>query len=586
MGTLKGYGRPPWGSNPRRRITSGSRPVCGGWLRSRTVTVATHLDGVGLRAVVTGFRDALVDHREVLNLLNVYPVPDGDTGTNMSMTAQAAVTALEELEAPVADSLVAVTGAVAHGSLMGARGNSGVILSQVLRALCGVVGEADRIDGRVLADGLAAASEAAYGAVGQPVEGTILTVVRESSEAAVAAADSGADLLPVAEAARVRAGDSLARTPDLLPVLAEAGVVDAGASGYVLFLDAVLTVADGRPLPDPPETPVAAAPLAVDRAAAGHGLDGGRYEVMFFLDAPDDTVPGFKDAWGELGDSVVVVGGDGVWNCHVHTDDIGAAVEAGIAVGRPHRIRVSDLVEEAEEQAWVREQVISGVDEPAGDPVACAVVAVANGPGIVEIFRSLGVRRVVAGGQSMNPSTADLLAAVEAVPAGHVVILPNNGNIVAVAEQVDAQTDKTVRVVRTKSITEGFASLLEYDPEGTADGNLELMGEAASVVVAAEVTVAVRDSGSDAGDITTGDHLGLSDGKVRVIAGSLLEAVTRLLDELLDDDHELVTLIAGDEADELTTASIVAHVEESHPHVEVEVHDGGQPLYPYFVGIE
>ncbi|HBM56046.1 MAG TPA: hypothetical protein DD388_05400, partial [Acidimicrobiaceae bacterium] len=158
------------------------------------------------------------------------------------------------------------------------------------------------------------------------------------------------------------------------------------------------------------------------------------------------------------------------WNCHVHTDDIGAAVEAGIAVGRPHRIRISDLLEEAEEQAWVREQI--GGDEPEGEPVSCAVVAVANGPGIVEIFRSLGVHRVVAGGQSMNPSTADLLAAVEAVPAGHVVILPNNGNIVAVAEQVDAQTDKTVRVVRTKSITEGFSSLLEYDPEGTADANL------------------------------------------------------------------------------------------------------------------
>ena len=550
------------------------------------MTAATHLDAAGLRAVMTGFRDALFGHREALNLLNVYPVPDGDTGTNMSMTAQAAVTALEELDAPDGDDLTAVTGAVAHGSLMGARGNSGVILSQVLRALCGVVGDAGHIDGRVLADGLAAASEAAYGAVGQPVEGTILTVVRESSEAAVAAADAGADLLPVAEAARERAGESLARTPDLLPVLAEAGVVDAGASGYVLFLDAVLTVADGRPLPEPPETPTAAAPLAVDRGAVGHGLDGGRYEVMFFLDAPDDTVPGFKDAWGELGDSVVVVGGDGVWNCHVHTDDIGAAVEAGIAVGRPHRIRVSDLLEEAEEQAWVREQIASGADDPEGEPVPCAVVVVANGPGIVEIFRSLGVHRVVAGGQSMNPSTADLLAAVEAVPAEHVIILPNNGNIVAVAEQVDAQTDKTVRVVRTKSITEGFASLLEYDPEGTADGNLGLMGEAASAVVAAEVTVAVRDSGSDAGDIATGDHLGLAGGKVRVIADSLLEAATRLIDDLLDDDHELVTLIAGDGADEVTTALVVAHVEESHPHVEVEVHQGGQPLYPYFVGIE
>ena len=495
------------------------RPAGDGY--ARCVTVATHLDAVGLRAVVIGFRDALVDHREALNLLNVFPVPDGDTGTNMSMTAQAAVSALEELAAPD-DDLGAVTGAVAHGSLMGARGNSGVILSQVLRALCGVVGEAGHIDGRVLADGLAAASEAAYGAVGQPVEGTILTVVRESSEAAVVAADMGADLLPVAEAARERAGDSLARTPDLLPVLAEAGVVDAGASGYVLFLAAVLTVADGRPLPAPPEVSMAAAPLAVDREAAGLGLDGGRYEVMFFLDAADDTVPGFKDAWGELGDSVVVVGGDGVWNCHVHTDDIGAAVEAGIAVGRPHRIRISDLLEEAEEQAWVREQ-IAGADEPEGEPVPCAV----------------------AGGQAMNPSTADLLAAGEAVPAGHVIILPNNGNIVAVAEQVDAQTDKTVRVVRTKSITEGFSSLLEYDPEGTADANLGLMGEAAAAVVAAEVTVAVRDSGSEAGDIATGDHLGLSGGKVRVIASSLLAATTRLLDELLDGDHALVTLIAG-----------------------------------------
>ncbi len=497
------------------------------------MTVATTLDAAGLRAVVTGFHEALRGHREVLNLLNVYPVPDGDTGTNMSMTAQAAVNALADLEDGAADDLAAVTGAVAHGSLMGARGNSGVILSQVLRALCGVVGEAGRVDGRILADGLAAASTAAYDAVGSPVEGTILTVVRESSEAAVVVADDGADLLSVAEAARERAGDALERTPDMLPVLAEAGVVDAGGSGYLLLLDAVLTAADGRPLPEP-----------------------------------------------------VVVGGDGVWNCHVHTDDIGAVVEAGIAVGRPHGIRVSDLLEEAEEQAWVREQIASGAGEPAGEPVPCAVVAVANGPGIVEIFRSLGVHRVVAGGQSMNPSPAALLAAVEAVPADEVVVLPNNGNIVAVAEQVDEQTAKVVRVVPTKSITEGFASLLEYDPEGTADANRDLMGEAAGNVVAAEVTVAVRDSGSDAGDIATGDHLGLSGGKVRVIAGSLIEAASRLLDDLLDDDHELVTLIAGEDADEASTAAVVAHVAEHHGHVDVEVHEGGQPLYPYFVGIE
>jgi len=546
------------------------------------VSTATVLDAVGLRAVMSGFRDALSSHREALNLLNVYPVPDGDTGTNMSMTVESVVAAFDGLADDA--ELAEVTGAVAHGSLMGARGNSGVILSQVLRALSGVIGEAGRIDGQVVADGLVAASEAAYGAVMNPVEGTILTVVRESSEAAATAAAADADLVAVGEAALTRGHEALARTPEMLPVLAEAGVVDAGGCGFLLFLDALLTAADGRPLPDPPKTPVAAAP---DPAAMAHTeatLEGPRYEVMYFLDAPDDAVPGFKEAWAALGDSIVVVGGDGVWNCHVHTDDIGAAIEAGIAVGRPHRIRVSDLFEEAEEQAWVREQM-AGDDGPVGDPVPCAVVAVANGPGIVDIFRSLGVRRVVAGGQSMNPSTEQLLAAVESVPADEVVILPNNGNIIAVAEQVDGHTDKTVRVVRTRGITEGFASLLEYDPEGTADANLEGMTAAATAVVAGEVTVAVRDSGSDAGDITEGDHLGLSGGRVRVIASSLFSAVTDLIGQLVDD-HELVTLIAGADADEATTAAVVAWVEAEYPDVEVEVHDGGQPLYPYFLGVE
>jgi hypothetical protein len=308
---------------------------------------------------------------------------------------------------------------------------------------------------------------------------------------------------------------------------------------------------------------------------------------MFFLDAADGSIQAFREAWAALGDSIVVVGGDGVWNCHVHTDDIGGAVEAGIHVGRPYRIRVTDLFEEVEEQAWVRDQMSADADaEDVGEPVPCAVVAVSNGAGIRDIFRSLGVRRVVAGGQSMNPSTADLLAAVEAVPADEVLILPNNGNIIAVAEQVDAQTSKTVRVVPTRGITEGFASLLEYDPRGTADGNLVGMAAAATAVVAGEVTVAVRDSGSDAGEISEGDHLGLSGGKVRVVAGSAFDATTGLLARMVDDSHEIVTLITGEDAAEATTAAIVSWLEAEHPGVEVEVHEGGQPLYPYFLGVE
>ena len=544
--------------------------------------IVESLDAVALRSLMGTFLEALTTHREALNLLNVYPVPDGDTGSNMTMTAESVVAELEGLADP--PGMEEVAAAISHGSLMGARGNSGVILSQVLRGLSGVFAEAQTVDGRALADGLAAASSAAYAAVMTPVEGTILTVVRESADAAVVVADTGADLLAVALEARSVGGESLARTPDLLQVLADAGVVDAGGSGFLLFLDAVLTAVDGRPLPDPPELVATVGAVRPDDHRTD-GPEGTRYEVMFFLDAPDGSIQDFREAWAALGDSIVVVGGDGVWNCHVHTDDIGAAIEAGIDVGRPHRIRVTDLYEEVEEQAWVRDQIATDAED-VGEPVACAVVAVSNGSGIRDIFRSLGVRRVVAGGQSMNPSTADLLAAIEAVPADEVLILPNNGNIIAVAEQVDAQTSKTVRVVPTRGITEGFSALLEYDPRGTADGNLVGMATAAAAVVAGEVTVAVRDSGSDVGEISEGDHLGLTGGKVRVVAGSAFDAATGLLAQMVDDSHEIVTLIAGRDAAEATTAAIVSWLGAEYPDVEVEVHEGGQPLYPYFLGVE
>jgi len=546
------------------------------------VTITSHLEAKELRHFMNQFFAALVAHREALNMLNVYPVPDGDTGTNMSMTAESVVNALKEI--PEEAEITEVTSSIAHGSLMGARGNSGVILSQVLRAFSSEVGSSGVLDASSAAKGLSEAAKAAYGAVMTPVEGTILTVVRESAEAAKETHEGGGDLLTVVEAALERGKDALARTPEMLPVLAEAGVVDAGGSGYLLLLDALLNVLDGRPLPEAPEVSASSA-MSFHSEASESLIEGPRYEVMYFLEANDEQIPSFKEAWSELGDSIVVVGGDRTWNCHVHTDDVGAAIEAGIEIGRPYKIRVSDLLEEAEEQAWVREQIAGDQEDSAGPPVPCAVVAVANGVGIVDIFRSLGVQKVIVGGQSMNPSTEQLLDAVEAVPADEVVILPNNGNIIPVAEQVNEQTSKTVRVIRTKGITEGFASLLEYDPQGTAEENLEGMTAAASQVVAGEVTIAVRDSGSDAGDISEGDYLGLSEGKVKVITDSLFKAVTQLIGQLVDG-HELVTLIAGAEAEDSITEEIVSWVEKEHPMVEVETHFGGQPLYPYFLGIE
>ncbi|MEE2768959.1 MAG: DAK2 domain-containing protein [Actinomycetota bacterium] len=541
----------------------------------------TSLDAADLRGVMASFRDALRSHREALNSLNVYPVPDGDTGSNMTATLESVMAELDGVD--LDSGIDAVAGAIAHGSLMGARGNSGVILSQILRGLTSVLDSAG-VDGRIVADGMAAASTAAYAAVGAPVEGTILTVVREASAAAVKAADAGASLLAVAEAAREVGGQSLERTPELLPVLAEAGVVDAGGYGFVLFLDALLTVVDGRPLPEPPGVLEEVVTRRPDNHQQGVS-DSTRYEVMYLLDAPEERVPDFRTAWDSIGDSVVVVGGDGLWNCHVHTNDIGAAIEAGIAAGRPHQIRVTDLFEEVAEQAWVREQ-LGGLAEDPGDPIRCAVVAVANGDGVGNIFRSLGVRLVVAGGQSMNPSTADLLEAVESVQADEVIVLPNNPNIIAVAKQVDAQTNKMVQVVGTSNVAEGFAALLSYDPDAPLDDNLVAMLGSAEAVTSGEVTVAVRDASSDAGVITEGDHLGLSGGRVHVIAASLADATTGLLDQLLAGEHELVTLIAGADADQEVTNEVVGWLRTEHPSVEVEVHHGGQPLYPYYVGIE
>jgi DAK2 domain fusion protein YloV len=549
-----------------------------------------------LRAVVDAFRTALQSHRDAINRLNVYPVPDGDTGTNMALTIESVAQELASVEeAGDGDDRAAVCRAIAHGSLMGARGNSGVILSQILRGLSDVLREPDHDDAGAVAAALGAASKAAYGAVMRPVEGTILTVVRAAAEAAEDEASRTESLVAVVEAARAGAADALARTPELLDVLAVAGVVDAGGTGLVLLFDAMLHVIDGRPLPDPPAGrggPVAVAQgREANGARAGEGDVGDlRYEVMYFLEAPDGAIPAFKDVWAGIGDSIVVVGGDGIWNCHIHTDDIGAAIEAAIDCGRPRSIRVTDLVEQMEEERWVREGVAAGgglETPPHVDlPVPTAVVAVATGEGVRRIFYSLGVQQIVAGGQSMNPSTAQLLAAVEAAPAQQVVILPNNKNIVPVAEQVDDLTAKSVRVVPTRGVAEGFAALMAYDPEASVDSNADGMAAAAEHVLAGEVTRAVRDSTCDIGPIAAGDWLGVAGDGIRAIDATVAGACTALLDALLEGSHEIVTVIEGEGSSAADTRRITEWLADVHPDVTAEVHHGGQPLYAYLVGIE
>ncbi|MFM2436814.1 MAG: hypothetical protein RL353_804 [Actinomycetota bacterium] len=556
-----------------------------------------------LRHTVIAFRDTMKRHASGINRLNVYPVPDGDTGTNMARTLDAVVTELEGASAE----LDTTCEAISHGSLMGARGNSGVILSQILRGLSSTLKTAKTSGAQRVAEALKSASSAAYEAVLKPIEGTILTVVRETADAAVKAADEGASLAVMLRAARAAGRKALDNTPELLPVLKDAGVVDAGGAGFMLFMDSAVHIVDGEPLPEPnyDDGPTAE---QLEKVALRTSTDGSvdvselRYEVMFLLNLEDTKLKKFKNSWGEIGDSIVVVGGDGLYNCHIHTNDIGAAVEAPLLVGGiPSKIRITDLFEEMAEEHAQRDAGLgapveiltgsksgrSGSRQSALPPVTCAVVAIASGDGLAELFGQMGVHGVVTGGQTMNPSTQELLDAVEHMNATQVVILPNNKNIIPVANKIDELTKKDVRVVPTCSMPEALAALVAYDPEASAEHNGSQMSRAASSVSTGEITQAVRDTNSDAGQVKAGDFIGLVRGDGVVAVAQTLDAVCRdLLAKLITQERELLTIIYGDGATPQSTESLIAHVSEKYPQITCEVHFGGQPLYPYLFGVE
>ena len=544
------------------------------------MTSRTKLSAQDLRAAITTFAGLLRSHKDVINRLNVFPVPDGDTGTNMTLTVESVVDAF----GPLADdaSMDEVCTAIAHGSLMGARGNSGVILSQLLRGLVEKFKSVAVITPALLAESLNHADVLARQAVVRPVEGTILSVARAAAQGANAATTS---LSKVVRGARDRAREALAHTPEQLPVLKQAGVVDSGGTGLLLFFDALCHVVSNDALPVPPSVDS----LDVHDVAVTNSTSiangSPRYEVMYLLAAEDDRMRAFRDVWSGLGDSIVIVGGDGLFNCHIHTDEIGPAIEAALDAGRPREIRVTDLAEQVLEERWVRDAATAAI-EADGPPPATAVVAVVAGEGVGRIFRSLGVRVLVSGGQSMNPSTADLVEAVRATGSDQVVVLPNNSNIVPVANQVDALVDTSVSVVPTTSIVGGFAALLAYDPSTDAATNVRAMADASAHVRAGEVTRAVRSVTTDAGEVREGDWIGVDDDAVRSIAESIEAASIALLDLMITEDHELLTVIEGEGSSAAVTRQITEFVGETHPSVGVEVHHGGQPFYPYFFGLE
>jgi uncharacterized protein len=532
-----------------------------------------------IKAVMHRYHVQLTAHREALNGLNVYPVPDGDTGTNMSLTV---ASMLQPLEAAV--SMADVSEVIAQASLMGARGNSGVILSQILRGFSDTFRERDVVGIADLVDALDRASAAAYRAVQRPVEGTILTVLREAAEAAGDGSEPAETLATLLRRVYDRGVEALERTPEMLPILKQAGVVDAGGAGLLLLLASFLEVVTGIDVELPERVLAARANLGAIHQTED-GVAALRYEVMFMLDADEESVDEFRARWSELGDSIVVVGGDGTWSCHIHTDLIGPSIEAAIAAGTPSSIRVTDLLEEAGDHAMHRTEAFQPLPEVTSAGVG--VVAVVAGDGLVEVFRQLGAQGIVTGGQTMNPSTEDLLAVVESIPSPKVLVLPNNKNIVPVAEQLDTLTTKSVAVVPTRSVAQGIAAMIGYNPlEDDAGVLMEDMAAAASSVVTGEVTRAVRDAHVEFGRINHGDWLGIADGTI-VVADTDIETVLRgLVAALLMPGVELLTVYTGDDAASSALKALEAWLGEIRPEIEISEVHGGQSLYPYLISLE
>jgi uncharacterized protein len=591
-------------------------------------------DGAGLLAAFRSAVDNLADHVDEVNALNVFPVPDGDTGSNMLATVRAALAEAEAIADPTADRIAA---AISFGALMGARGNSGVIASQIFRGMAEGLGGKHRFNGPDLAHALTRGTATAYKAVAKPVEGTILTVIRESAAAAVVAADGGGDLEDVLTAAVEGAHEAVAKTPSMLAILRDAGVVDAGGQGLYRLLQGTLRYLVSRTPAAPPMELPAAARLST---LVAHADDGFGYETMFLLQsrgAPID-VDRLRGDLEKMGESVLIAGDSRAVKVHVHNERPDHVIALGLSVGSLTRITVENLDAQSHEVREKRAAEIVGApieararsghhegrphvdlgmygaqdevpgagSESAGSPgsngsgaaagatdeaaatdiAALAVVAVAAGDGLASIFNSYGVAAVVNGGQSNNPSTGELLDAVEKIAAEEILLLPNNPNVILAARQASEMTTRRVRVVPTRNAAEGFAALLAMDPGRDATANAEVMTLAGRAVQTLQVTEAVRDAIIGGRKVKTGQAIVLDpDDGLLAVNSDRMKAVLSAL-EALEPGFELITIYYGESADLAEAESVASRVREWRAGVEVEVIHGGQPHYRYLIAAE
>jgi DAK2 domain fusion protein YloV len=562
--------------HPEATITddTSARPVSPGPQRADRTPTLNALTARQLLDILQGATAFLQRHIDALNAINVFPVPDGDTGTNLYLTMRAAVAEAGRVESgTVGETLEAL----ARGALMGARGNSGVILSQVLRGFARAAANEETLSAGTLAAALELGTQYAYEAVSAPREGTMLTVVREAAAAARRHADAepGAALEATVRAAR----EAVDRTPDLLPVLKEAGVVDAGGLGLYILLDGALRTLRGEAPPDEPERPPADASHVAAAALLAKEHDGHPvgYCVEFLIRGARLDRGWMERELAEMGDSVLVVGDHDVLRVHVHVREPERALAVGRSAGDVTDVKVDDM------DAQLHRFVESAYAE---SRAGVAVVAVARGAGLEEALRSVGVSRVVQGGPTMNPSTREILDAIEACPEDRVFVLPDNKNVELVARQAAAQSSKRVFVVPTRSVPEGIAAALALDPDADDETNVRRMAEAAASVRWAEVTLSARATSMGGRRIRAGQPIAIVQGELTVVEDSIEAAVFEAVRQMLTPDATLLTLFAGEGVADADVRALAARLHERYPQLEVEVVRGDQPHYPYILSLE
>ncbi|MER2088094.1 MAG: DAK2 domain-containing protein [Sporosarcina sp.] len=552
------------------------------------------IDGLQFAEMIKMGAHHLYQNADYVDSLNVFPVPDGDTGTNMNLSMTSGA---KETEENAVDHIGQTAQALSKGLLMGARGNSGVILSQLFRGFGKAIESEASVDGVKFAAALKYGVETAYKAVMKPVEGTILTVAKDASNAGVEKAATTDDFIEVMEAVVKESKASLERTPDLLAVLKEVGVVDSGGQGLVYVYEGFLACLKGEELPartivESMEDLVSAEHhRSVQGFMNTEDIEYG-YCTEFMVKFEDDKLltnpydeAEFRQGLSRFGDSLLVISDDEVAKVHIHTEEPGDALGYGQKFGSLIKIKIENMREQHLEIVGDNHSV-SNMPKREAVRHPYAIVTVAMGSGISELLKSVGASAVIEGGQTMNPSTEDIVKAIEEVGAERVLILPNNKNIIMAAEQAAEIIGIEAAVVPTKTVPEGLAAILAFNPEAEVSVNASAMTEAASFVKTGQVTHAVRDTSIDGVEITKADFMGISGGKIITSAPSLDKVMKTLLDSIIDAEDEIVTIIYGEDIDEKDASAIVSYVEDNFDHTEVELYNGKQPLYPYIISVE